>query len=109
MKLYKVALNLETVVVAESDDDAVSVAINYRNDIVSECNDDWSVVGLIYDASDLPKGWHNKAYPWGNSHSDRIEYYISMHKDEYIKSLQEEIERLNRIVCHVQHLIHIQE
>ena len=46
MKLYKVALNLETVVVAESGDDAVSVAINYRNDIVSECNDDWSVVAI---------------------------------------------------------------
>lgn len=98
MKLYKVALNLETVVAAKSGEDAIRIAIVDKDNIVGECEDCWSVVGEIHKESDLPKDWSSGSFPYGTANDKHIHHYLESSKDEYINSLEEEIERLNRII-----------
>lgn len=63
MKLFKVRVEYETVILAKDEDDAISQA-----DYVIKNNDDGYEGVYVYkinDIDDLPSGWDGKCRPWG--------------------------------------------
>ncbi len=63
MKLFKVKVEYETVIRAESKEHIEKYAETY----IREINDPISAAGVVElkDIKDLPEGWNGQCLPWG--------------------------------------------
>jgi hypothetical protein len=72
MKLYKVEFMTESVVAAESEDDAFKIAYSNCREILLDSPDYPDIGREIVTASDLPDGWSDGCIPYGLSDDKTI-------------------------------------
>lgn len=67
MQLFKVNINMETVVYADCEESALDYVDWNAVEIVSgeDISDVVSISGVIKSKYDLPDGWHGYCIPWG--------------------------------------------
>lgn len=77
-KMYTVRFEIESVVLAESPEDARSVVVSHGLDILR--NDGypelWRVGNEITERRMLPSGWHLSSIPWGEEDDRTVGEYL---------------------------------
>lgn len=76
MKLYKVTLQHTTVLLAESEDEAESVARSHEIDIIREESHRWTVDGEVRTMDDLPPRWGPGIVPWNTETFDGVDVVL---------------------------------
>ena len=85
-KLFIVTTEIESVVLAENEDDAADIAAENYRDICSEVNLDYSTSWDARECGRLPQGWNNTCIPWGSEDDSMCGQYmvedLPLDKDE---------------------------
>lgn len=76
MKPYAVELSVTAVVMATSEMDAYSAAIDSRRDIWSDVDPDVDVIGEIKALDRLPEGWDPDCLPYGGDGATRLKDFL---------------------------------
>ena len=99
MKLYRVTITYNTMVVAKTQSNAEWVARSNLGSICEDEPDDVVVYNAIENEKDIPEEWDN-AIPYGESNDLRCNEIVRMsNKDKYIKSLTKE--QMNKILSNL--------
>ena len=75
-KLYVVELYKETVVVADSEEEAYRLATKDASDIIYRDGADAWVLYEVVSAQDLPEDWDRGRIPWGGDSKNTVQFYL---------------------------------
>ena len=75
-KLYVVELYKETVVVADSEEEAYRLATNNASEIVFIDGAEAWVLYEVVSAQDLPEDWDRGRIPWGGDSNNTVQSYL---------------------------------
>lgn len=75
-KLYVVQIYTETVVVADSEEDAERLAERNSWEIVRNDGADAHVLYKVQAEHDLPDDWHTECHPWGGDGEKAVRDYL---------------------------------
>lgn len=78
--LYRVEINMETVVVAEDRDHAVRIALLSLGEMDGEFDQAQLTASVIEDVQDLPSGWSMGLVPWGNDEGMEVGEWLARNK-----------------------------
>jgi hypothetical protein len=78
MKPFVVEFTLRTVVMAEDESDAYSVAEDEFREIASDARPDVDVEREVHSAKDLPTGWDLRCIPYGGDGNTRLDAILEV-------------------------------